>query len=131
MTVTVTVTREWSVKTGCHEPPVNVDRGLDLGTPGGLEWPFHITDVNTGAYGHALYIARQGAQRNRLMRAAAVISTSQWQGEAPHFKIADCPIPGAPVWRTWARMHPELSFRSGSGVSKGALAAVCSQGARA
>ena len=30
------------MKTGCHKPPVNVDRGLVLGTPGGSEWPFHI-----------------------------------------------------------------------------------------
>ena len=47
------MTREWSVKTGCHKPPVNVDRVQDLGTPGGSEWPFHtkkwITDLYTGS----------------------------------------------------------------------------------
>ena len=33
------------MKTGCHKPLVNVDRGLDLGTPGGSEWPFHTVII--------------------------------------------------------------------------------------
>ena len=42
------VTGEWSVKTGCHKPLANVDRGLDLGTPGGSEWPFHNIKPSAG-----------------------------------------------------------------------------------
>ena len=41
------------MKTGCHKPLVNVDRGLDLGTPAGSEWPFHNGGSGASRAAHA------------------------------------------------------------------------------